>query len=332
MFRVFFLGYKSYIALTLCFILNLQRVTGQAEESVDEVYQRGIKLESEKEYDGALWELNKAMGMVKNNYNHPLRGKIDEAIRVTKGKIVVGRYASRRRSPQQIDAGLQPQENEPNDFTIKQIFGTALARKVWEDKDRLESDNVLGIGRTVTVLPDGGIELEEAQSQAFSLRCVQAASFSLVSENHLSLHSGSYCIHSLQPPASLKIASAFVDLAIESEQPYAFMVGVTTNGGMKLIGLLGKISLVMNEEIVELLPGELVFCLPDEFSRKMDVELNTLILTSKLLNSFKKPVVFHKKLGQQALLQALRTQNRYRTTVGDVRGNKNFEVTVFPED
>jgi len=49
LFRAFFLGYKAYIALTLCFILNLQRVTGQAEESVDEVYQRGIKLESEKE-------------------------------------------------------------------------------------------------------------------------------------------------------------------------------------------------------------------------------------------------------------------------------------------
>ena len=64
----------------------------------------------------------------------------------------------------------------------------------------------------------------------------------------------------------------------------------------------------------------------------MDVELETLMITSKLLNSFPNPVVFHKKLKQQALLQALRTKNRYRSTVGDVRGNKNFEVNVFPED
>ena len=101
---------------------------------------------------------------------------------------------------------------------------------------------------------------------------------------------------------------------------------------MKIIGLLGRISLLMNGKEQEVVPGQLVFCLPSGFSRKMDVELNTLMLTSKLLNSFKKPLVFEKKLQQQALLQALRTQNRYRTTVGDVRGNKNFEVKVFPED
>ena len=88
----------------------------------------------------------------------------------------------------------------------------------------------------------------------------------------------------------------------------------------------------MNDREEEILPGQLVFCLPEEFSRKMDVELETLMITSKLLNSFPNPVVFHKKLKQQALLQALRTKNRYRSTVGDVRGNKNFEVNVFPED
>ena len=196
----------------------------------------------------------------------------------------------------------------------------------------MAAEEFVGIGRTITVLPDGGIELEEHQNSLFSLRCVQAASFTLTSENKLSLHSGSYCIHTLLSSNSLNISSTFVDLELKSDHPFAFMVGVTTNGGMKIIGLLGKVSLTMNGKEEEVLPGQLVFCLPEEFSRKMDVELNTLMLTSKLLNSFKKPVVFHKKLGQQALLQGLRTKNRYRTTVGDVRGNKNFEVNVFPED
>ena len=54
------------------------------------------------------------------------------------------------------------------------------------------------------------------------------------------------------------------------------MVGVTTNGGMKLICLLGRINLMMNDREEEILPGQLVFCLPEEFSRKMDVELETL--------------------------------------------------------
>jgi len=42
---------------------------------VEDVFNRGLELKNKKEYDGALWELNKAMGMVKNNYNHPLREK-----------------------------------------------------------------------------------------------------------------------------------------------------------------------------------------------------------------------------------------------------------------
>ena len=321
---------KLYHAIIISFALSI--CSANALETVEEVYELGIKLQGEKEYDGALWELNKAMGMVKQNYNHPLREKIEEAIRVTKGKMVVSKYASRRRGSQNLANGLQPLENEPNDFNVQQVFGRVLAKKIWDDRDELEAEDFIGVGRTVTVLPDAGIEMEETQSRNFSLRSVQAASFSLISEKHLSLHSGSYCIHTQQPADILHLSSTFVDLQIKSDQPYAFMVGVTTNGGMKVIVLLGRIILEMNGKEEELLPGQLVFCLPKEFSRKMDVELNTLILTSKLLNSFKKPVVFHKKLEQQALLQALRTKNRYRTTVGDVRGNKNFEVTVFPED
>ncbi|MEK9773839.1 MAG: hypothetical protein VW576_09780 [Opitutae bacterium] len=326
------MGYRVYITFGIYFCLQLLGITGFAQESVNEVYQRGIQLEREKEYDGALWELNKAMGMVKQNYNHPLREKIEEAIRVTKGKMVVARYTSRRRVSAQEGDGLDVLENEPKDFRVSQVFGAVLARKIWEDRDRLATDEFVGIGRTITVLPKGGIELEENQIGNFNIRSVEAASFTLSTENHLSLHSGSYCIHTIRGPTSLNISSAFTDLQVNSEQPYAFMVGITTNGGMKVIGLLGRISLAMNGEEQELLPGQLVFCLPAGFSRKMDVELNTLILTSKLLNSFKKAPVFEKKLQQQALLQALRTQNRFRTTVGDVRGNKNFEVKVFPED
>ena len=313
-----------------CYLLGFSFPCFASQESVDDLYKLGLSLSEQREYDGALWELNKAMGMVKRNYNHPLREKIEEAIRVTKAKTVVARYASRRRVSQNSEDGLSPIEDEPNDFMVHQAFGKSLARKIWEDRDSLQSNDEIGIGRTVTVLPDGGIELEENQNRNFSLRCVQAASFNLISDSKLALHSGAYCFYTLRPQGQFTVSSTFVDLQIHSDKPFALMVGVTTNGGMKVIGLLGRFTLIMNEKEEEVLPGELVFCMPKDFSRKMDVELNTLLLTSKLLNSFDKPVVFHKKLNQQALLQALRTKNRYRTTVGDVRGNQNFEMTVFP--
>ena len=321
---------KKFLLLSSCLVV-FSFLSFASQETVDAIYERGVRLAQEKEYDGALWELNKAMGMVKRNYNHPLRRKIEEAIRLTKGKTVVARYASRRRSAQNEEFGLNPIEDEPEDFLVKQAFGKSLARKIWEDRDNLQINDKMGIGRTVTVLPGGGIELEESENRNFSLRCVQAASFNLLSDSQLELHSGSYCFYTLQSQTQFEVSSTFVDLKITSEKPFALMMGVTTNGGMKVIGLLGRFNLTMNEKQEEVLPGQLVFCLPEDFSRKMDVELNTLLLTSKLLNSFESPVVFNKKLNQQALLQALRTKNRYRTTVGDVRGNQNFEITVFPE-
>ena len=320
---------KNYFVSATFFVLLA--TDGFAQETVDEIFQRGLDLQKQKEYDGALWELNKAMGMVKQNYNHPLREKIEEAIRVTKGKLVVSRYAKRKRLPQNTENTLDTLSNEPNDFIVQQVFGKALARGIWENRDNLLKDDFIGIGRTVTVLPDAGIEVTRSILQFFH-KVRPGSELFLQSEEHLSLHSGSYCIHTLQEATNLQITSPLVDLEIRSDKAFAFMVGVTTNGGMKLIGLLGRMTLIMNEREEEILPGQLVFCLPEEFSRKMDVELETLMVTSKLLNSFPTPVVFHKKLRQQALLQALRTKNRYRSTVGDVRGNKNFEITVFPED
>jgi hypothetical protein len=328
------LGLSCNISYWIAFLFFSFPCETWCEEPVEDIFNRGIELQNKREFDGALWELNKAMGMVKNNYNHPLRGKIEEAIRVTKGKMVVSKYALRKRGNRLLADGdeLDTIDNEPFDFVVDQVFGKSLARKVWGNREVLKHEDPVGLGRTITVLPGGGVELSANFSSGFSIRSVQAASFSLVSETELSFHSGSYCLYSTNSDSTIKITSALADLELSSRQPFAMMVGVTTNGGMKVIGLLGRIQLTMDGETNEILPGNLIFCLPNDFSRKMDVELNTLRLTSKLLNSFKEPVIFHKKLNQQALLQGFRTKNRYRSTVGDVRGNQNFEVTVFPEE
>ena len=168
MFSLFSLIKKNYFVSATFFVLLATH--GFAQETVDEIFQRGLDLQKQKEYDGALWELNKAMGMVKQNYNHPLREKIEEAIRVTKGKLVVSRYAKRKRLPQNTENTLDTLSNEPNDFIVQQVFGKALARGTWENRDNLLKDDFIGIGRTVTVLPDAGIEVTGDQSSNFSIR------------------------------------------------------------------------------------------------------------------------------------------------------------------
>jgi hypothetical protein len=111
------------------------------------------------------------------------------------------------------------------------------------------------------------------------------------------------------------------------------MLAVTTNGGLKIIGLLGEIKLKQKQNpSISLRPGQLVFSLPDGFSRKMNVELSTLMVTSKLMTAFDEPPVFFKKLKQQALIQALRTKKRFRTIVGDAKTNSDFQIKVLNEE
>ena len=64
----------------------------------------------------------------------------------------------------------------------------------------------------------------------------------------------------------------------------------------------------------------------------MSVELSTLMVTSKLITGFEEPPIFHKKLKQQALIQALRTKKRFRTVVGDAKTNSDFQIKVLEEN
>lgn len=63
----------------------------------------------------------------------------------------------------------------------------------------------------------------------------------------------------------------------------------------------------------------------------MNVELSTLIVTSNLLTDFPTPPIYHAKLRQQAMLQAMRTKKKFRTVVGDVKGRENFELKILEE-
>ena len=62
----------------------------------------------------------------------------------------------------------------------------------------------------------------------------------------------------------------------------------------------------------------------------MSVELSTLMVTSKLITGFEEPPIFHKKLKQQALIQAY-VQKRFRTVVGD-KTNSDFQIKVLEEN
>ena len=299
---------------------------------VEDLLVEGKELADDQQFSASLRILNLALGKLKQTpRNHPLRLEAEKLMRITKGRSLVERYRGGKLDASSSPDALRPLAAETREFKIKQAFGKALARKVYEPRDNLRTGEILGLGRRVTTLPNGGIELVTSSNNAFTIRTVQASSFDLLDRNHFALHSGAYVFHSILNDSDLSLKSPIIDLQVSSEQPFAIMVGVTTNGGLKIISLLGEISLRNHQEKIGLVPGELTFALSDGFSRKMNVELSTLIVTSNLLTDFDEPPIFLKKLRQQAMMQALRTRQRFRTVVGDVKGNDNFELKVLEE-
>ena len=117
---------------------------------------------------------------------------------------------------------------------------------------------------------------------------------------------------------------------VSCETPFALMIGVTTNGGLKFIALVGEPKLEQQKLAASILsPGSWFLLFPKGFSRKMSVELSTLMVTSKLMTGFEDPPAYLKKLRQQAMIQALRTRKRYKAVVGDAKNSKDFEIKVL---
>jgi hypothetical protein len=149
----------------------------------------------------------------------------------------------------------------------------------------------------------------------------------------LDAHSGAYLLRANEDDGEIRIEAPFAEVDMSGDDPFAVMIGITTNGGLKMIGLLGEVELRRSgEDLQKLRPGQLVFVLPKGYSRKMYIELSTLITTADLLTAFKEPPPYYKRLKTEALVQALRTKRRFRTVVGDVKGIDSFEMKVLRED
>lgn len=304
-----------------------------SEKIVQSLLDKGNIAAESGDFNLALNHFNTAMGYLRQvSKTHPLFEEVEKQIRITKGRSLVARYKKR--------SGLKPTgknellslREETEDIYINQCFGTVLAREIWHPREINRKGAVFGFGRRLTILPSAGVELSIKNGPEFTIRSVEAASFALHENQIFDFHSGSFSLYSLEKNTRCTIKSPLVEVSLESEDPFAIMLAVTTNGGIKIIGLLGEIELKQKQQpSISLRPGQLIFSLPDGFSRKMNIELSTLMVTSKLMTAFEKPPVFFKKLKQQALIQALRTKKRFRSVVGDAKTNSDFQIKVLDE-
>ncbi|MFP6894376.1 MAG: hypothetical protein VCA18_11535, partial [Opitutales bacterium] len=230
-------------------------------------------------------------------------------------------------------SSLRPKSEEPKELRVKQVFGAVLLRGIFQPRSLTKSGETFAFGRRVTVSSKSGVDMDLPGKADFNLRMVDAGSFTLPTPGVLDAHSGAYLLRANEDDGKIRVEAPFAEVEVSGDDPFAVMMGITTNGGLKMIGLLGEVELRRpGEDLQKLRPGQLVFVLPKGYSRKMHVELSTLIATADLLTAFEEPPPYYKRLNTEALVQALRTKRRFRTVVGDVKGTDSFEMKVLRED
>ena len=325
------------VLVLLCFVSTLLFAEPTVENVRPEVLLqlgKGQALADQGEFAPAVSAFNRAIGLLERDQKSDplLRERIEQALRITKGRAIVARYKG---SLSDSSAGKAQATipSEPKDINIRQVFGSVLLRGKFEPRSLTKSGEAFGFGRRVTVSSKSGVALDLPGKADFNLRAVDAGSFTLPTPGVLDAHSGAYLLRANEDDGKMRVEAPFADVEISGDDPFAVMIGITTNGGLKMIGLLGDVELRRpGQDLQKLRPGQLIFVLPKGYSRKMYVELSTLIATADLLTAFKEPPPYYKRLKTEALVQALRTKRRFRTVVGDVKGRDSFEMKVLRED
>jgi hypothetical protein len=114
------------------------------------------------------------------------------------------------------------------------------------------------------------------------------------------------------------------------------MLEVETNGGLKIIGVLGRLIIGFGEEGQEedILAGELVFVKPGNagLGDKINVNLEKVVETSFLLSGFQNGASFQGSLSSVVRAQQESIGKTYRAEVGDAKESDTFEIVTHAEE
>ena len=215
-------------------------------------------------------------------------------------------------------------------FVITQKTGEHVLRGV-PGLGSLGKGQSLPVGASMFVREDSGLEAKLDSGEL--LRLGRLTNIALKEPRELWIHKGAVLLYLPPEAAAFKLTSPLSGVTVEGSG--ALMLGVTESGGLKAVGIHGSVDLLLsNAERQSLGAGELIFVFTEGrgFSRKVDVELATLIQTATLIRNFETPLSFLGELTKNARKQNRRIRDRYRALVGDATNNKEFELKIIKEE
>ena len=192
------------------------------------------------------------------------------------------------------------------------------------ENERLKRASYLPKNQLISVRPRSGLETLAA---GFQFRFGSETRFEL-EENAMRLHAGSIMIQSrniqnitnlIGPEASVRMSGSG-----------CCMLEVETNGGFKVIGILGRFRMDIPSagKSQDLMPGELLFIMPGDrgFGEKVYVNVGKIIETSYLISGFSNAASFRQSLATISAAQENSIGKTFAAEVGDAKAPDRFEV------
>ena len=213
---------------------------------------------------------------------------------------------------------------QTNQLVISSIMDGAYYLNPSSQKEAVSDASFIRKNSTVSVRPRSGLETFATN---FLFRYGSSTKFSCA-PNYVEIHEGGIMVQSRNINSSLNMESPEVSSKIKGSG--TLLAEVETNGGMKLIGVLGTFRIFSNnnDKGITLLPGELVFVLPGDrgFGPKVQVNLSKLISSSFLLSGFNNSSSFQASLTTTAQAQKAATGKVYAAEVGDSVQSNSFQI------
>ncbi len=239
------------------------------------------------------------------------------------------RFASSRKKSVKQPPITQASVNTPL-FEISQLSGTQFLRGITGLKE-CQLGEVLPKDAALFVRSESSLEATAATGEL--LRLGAKTNLELGRKRNLEIYKGALLLSVPENAHGFTINSPLSRVEVQGEG--ALMTAVTEIGGLKCIGLLGNLHLTLpNQKSTELRPGELIFVFTEGrgFSRKVNLELATVMQTASLIRDFEEPLPFLEDIAHIAKKQNRRIRNRFRALVGDAKSDKDFELMILRDE
>jgi len=215
---------------------------------------------------------------------------------------------------------------------LSQVGDSAFTVREKGITEPVQKSSFLTIDSRITVPARSGLE---TMSAGYQFRFGSDTRFTITKES-IHMHEGSLMIQSRKIGNKVSIQGPEALLVISGSG--TCMVEVETNGGLKILCVLGRIIIGSGvaSDTSELLAGELVFLKPGNsgLADKINVNLAKVVESSFLLSGFQNSSSFSRSLSTVVRAQQESIGKTYNAEVGDAKEANTFEIvtTVQEED